>query len=195
MNNKELVSAFEAVLFSSGEPVSIDRFTSVFELDIDKVNFVMAQLGKKLDENSNGFELIRLDNAYQLVTRKQYADYIRKVADMRRHTPLSQAAFEVLAVVAYNQPVTRAFIEQVRGVDCSGVITTLVEKNLIEETGRLELPGRPLLYSTTKNFLKCFSVSNVSELPKLPHDDKNVEQPDLGEQMSVEGIIDNEISE
>lgn len=192
MTDAELVSAFEAVLFASGEPVTVDRFTSVFELEIDKVNLVMENLRAKIDNNKNGYELLKLENAYQLVSRKEYADYIRKVEDMRRHTPLSQAALEVLAVVAYNQPVTKQFIEQVRGVDCSSVVTTLVEKKLIEESGRLELPGRPLLYSTTKNFLKCFTLSDLSDLPPLPRDDKNVEQPDLGEQLEIESIMNEE---
>ena len=103
--------------------------------------------------------------------------------EIKRRTPLSAAALEVLAVVAYNQPVTKSFIEQVRGVDCSGVISTLLEKNLIEESGRLELPGRPLLYSTTKNFLRCFSLSSLDELPELP--DKNIKSAEFAEQLEV----------
>ena len=102
---------------------------------------------------------------------------------MRRRTPLSSAALEVLAVVAYNQPVTKSFIEQVRGVDCSGVVSTLVEKGLIEERGRLELPGKPLLYGTTKNFLRCFGISDLSELPPLPKEENAVD--DVAEQLEM----------
>ena len=168
MTMSELTSAFEAVLFSGGEPQSIDRFSQVFDIAPEKVVKVMESLEKKLKEQKSGLELLRLDNTYQLATRAEYADYIKKMFDIRRRTPLSPAALEVLAVVAYNQPVTKSFIEQVRGVDCSGVVTTLVEKGLIEERGRLELPGKPLLYGTTKNFLRCFGINDLSGLPPLP---------------------------
>ncbi len=168
MTMSELTSAFEAVLFSGGEPQSIDRFSQVFDIAPEKVVKVMESLEKKLKEQKSGLELLRLDNTYQLATRVEYADYIKKMFDIRRRTPLSPAALEVLAVVAYNQPVTKSFIEQVRGVDCSGVVTTLVEKGLIEERGRLELPGKPLLYGTTKNFLRCFGINDLSGLPPLP---------------------------
>lgn len=168
MTMSELTSAFEAVLFSGGEPQSIDRFSQVFDIAPEKVVKVMESLEKKLKEQKSGLELLRLENTYQLATRAEYADYIKKMFDIRRRTPLSPAALEVLAVVAYNQPVTKSFIEQVRGVDCSGVVTTLVGKGLIEERGRLELPGKPLLYGTTKNFLRCFGINDLSGLPPLP---------------------------
>lgn len=183
MNKEKLLSAFEAVLFASGEPVSIDRLAAVFELSEDKVRQAADELADRLDESGRGIRLLRLENTYQLATRTEYAEYIKRAFDIRRKTPLSPAALEVLAVVAYNQPVTRAFVEQVRGVDCSGVITTLIEKGLIEERGRLELPGKPLLYGTTKNFLRCFSLSDLSELPPLP---KSQPVNDVGEQLSIE---------
>ena len=168
MEFNELVLAFEAVLFASGEPISIQRLSQTFEVEPSEVQKAAEALAKKLESGS--LELLTLENTYQLSTKKEYAPYIKKAFDIKRKTPLSQAAFEVLAVVAYNQPVTKAFIEQVRGVDCSAVITTLTEKELIEERGRLELPGRPLLYGTTKNFLRCFGVSDLSELPQLPNE-------------------------
>jgi segregation and condensation protein B len=121
---------------------------------------------------------------------KDYAPQIRTVMDLRRNTPLSQAALEVLAVVAYNQPVTKAFVEQVRGVDCSGVIGSLTTKGLVEEKGRLELPGRPLLYGTTEHFLRCFNIASLDELPPLPEDGEKKEEEEAEEesgdvQMSV----------
>ena len=190
MTMSELTSAFEAVLFSGGEPQSIDRFSQVFEIAPEKVVKVMEALEKKLKEQKSGLELLRLDNTYQLATRAEYADYIKKMFDIRRRTPLSPAALEVLAVVAYNQPVTKSFIEQVRGVDCSGVVTTLVEKGLIEERGRLELPGKPLLYGTTKNFLRCFGINDLSELPPLPKnenaEESTAEQIPLDEETAAE---------
>lgn len=186
----ELTSAFETVLFSGGEPQSIDRFSQVFDITPEKVVKVMEALEKRLKEQKSGLELLRLDNTYQLATKAEYADYIKKMFDIRRRTPLSPAALEVLAVVAYNQPVTKSFIEQVRGVDCSGVVTTLVEKGLIEERGRLELPGKPLLYGTTKNFLRCFGINDLSELPPLPKnenaEESTAEQIPLDEETAAE---------
>ncbi len=190
MTMSELTSAFEAVLFSGGEPQSIDRFSQVFDIAPEKVVKVMESLEKKLKEQKSGLELLRLDNTYQLATRAEYADYIKKMFDIRRRTPLSPAALEVLAVVAYNQPVTKSFIEQVRGVDCSGVVTTLVEKGLIEERGRLELPGKPLLYGTAKNFLRCFGINDLSGLPPLPKnenaEESTAEQIPLDEETAAE---------
>ena len=107
---------------------------------------------------------------------EEYAPQIRIVMDLRRNTPLSQAAAEVLAVIAYNQPVTKAFVEQVRGVDCSGVVANLISRELIEEKGRLELPGRPLVYGTTDHFLRCFNISSLDELPPLPEEQEKQEE-------------------
>ena len=185
MTTAELIPAFEAVLFSGGEPLSIDRFSQVFDITPEKVVEVMEALSKRLNAKDKGVELVRMENTYQLATKKEYAGYIKKMFDIKRRTPLSPAALEVLAVVAYNQPVTKSFIEQVRGVDCSGVVTTLVEKGLIEERGRLELPGKPLLYGTTKNFLRCFGISDLTELPPLP---KNEDASgEVGEQIPLDG--------
>lgn len=185
MTTAELIPAFEAVLFSGGEPLSIDRFSQVFDITPEKVVEVMEALSKGLDAKDKGVELVRMENTYQLATKKEYAGYIKKMFDIKRRTPLSPAALEVLAVVAYNQPVTKSFIEQVRGVDCSGVVTTLVEKALIEERGRLELPGKPLLYGTTKNFLRCFGISDLTELPPLPKSEDA--SGEVGEQIPLDG--------
>ena len=184
MTVKELIPAFEAVLFSGGEPLSLERFSQVFDITPETVTEVMEQLSAQLDKNNRGIKLLRMENTYQLATKEAYAEYIKKAFDIKRRTPLSPAALEVLAVIAYNQPVTKSFIEQVRGVDCSGVVTTLVEKGLVEERGRLELPGRPLLYGTTKNFLRCFSMSDLCELPPLPKNE-NAENR-VAEQLPLE---------
>lgn len=184
MNKEQTTQALEAVLFASGEPMSIDRLALIFEIKPEKVVESAEALSQRLAEQNSGLTLLRLENTYQLATNEVYAEYIKKAFDIKRKTPLSSAALEVLAVVAYNQPVTKAFIEQVRGVDCSAVITTLLEKELIEERGRLELPGRPLLYGTTKNFLRCFSISDLSELPPLPKEPEM--SNDIGEQLEIE---------
>lgn len=187
MKKEELYSALEAVLFSSGEPMSIERISQIFELTPEKCEKALCELAENLKNSNRGIELLRLENTWQLATAKKHAEYIKKAFDIRRKTPLSPAALEVLAVIAYNQPVTKSFIEQVRGVDCSGVVSTLVEKELIEERGRLELPGRPLLYGTTKNFLRCFSITDLSELPPLPKTEPDVS--DVAEQLELDGDV------
>ena len=193
MKNNELVSAFEAVLFASGEPMSIERLGLLFDITPEAVVETANKLSEKLEKNGSGLMLVRLENTYQMTTNEKYAEYIKKAFDIRRRTPLSPAALEVLAVVAYNQPVTKSFIEQVRGVDCSGVVSTLVEKGLIEERGRLELPGKPLLYGTTKNFLRCFSISDLSELPELPKTGDEIR--DVGEQLEMSEDVIGESGE
>ena len=124
------------------------------------------------DENNRGLRLIRIDGKYQLCTREEYSDEVRGLLEIKKNTPLSQAAFEVLAIVAYNKTVTRSFIEQIRGVDCSGPVSNLIQKGLIEEKGRLDLPGRPLVYGTTDRFLRCFSLNSLDDLPDLPEEEK-----------------------
>ena len=192
MNNQQIVSALEAVLFASGDPISIDRLSQVFEKTPEEVEKLIKEHEIKLEKNKSGFTVVRLENTYQLVTREEYAPYIKKAFDIKRRTPLSPASLEVLAVIAYNQPVTRAFIEQVRGVDCSGVVSTLVEKGLIEERGRLELPGRPLLYGTTKTFLRSFSLNDLSDLPPIPKETPEVN--DIGEQLKIEENLTDEVA-
>ncbi len=177
MKASKLQAAVEAILFASGEPVELEKIAQVLEIEPDVCEQVVLNLSAKLDEINSGICVLKLDNMYQLSSRTEYAEVIRDVLELRKNTPLSPAAFEVLAVIAYNQPVTKSFIEQVRGVDCSGVISTLCQKKLIEEKGRLDLPGRPLIYGTTPDFLRCFSISSLDELPDLPQ--KNTELVDI----------------
>ncbi len=167
-NANKLQAAAEAILFSVGEPVELSKISEALDIEDELCEQILLNLAAELDERDSGICLLNLSGKYQLATRSVYGDYIRRVLEAKKNTPLSQAAFEVLAVVAYNQPVTKAFVEQVRGVDCSGVISTLCQKKLIEEKGRLELPGRPLVYGTTPDFLRCFSFSSLDELPELP---------------------------
>lgn len=166
-------AAIEAILFSNGDSVEVSRIAAALEISENKVDECVSELINDYTAQNRGITIIKLDCSYQMVSCKQYAPQIRTVMDLRRNTPLSQAALEVLAVVAYNQPVTKAFVEHVRGVDCSGVIGSLTAKGLVEEKGRLELPGRPLLYGTTEHFLRCFSISSLEELPALPEDDNS----------------------
>ena len=182
MTEKEYRSSIEAILFSSGDPMELSRLAMALELPESSVKTQLDILMAEYAEAERGITIIRLNDSYQMVSVKTYAPWVRKAMDLRRNIPLSQAAMEVLAVIAYNQPVTKSFVEQVRGVDCSGVIGSLTAKDLIEEKGRLELPGRPLLYGTTDNFLRCFSLASLDELPPIP---KDGDRGDTGRQMSI----------
>lgn len=180
-------NSIEAILFASGDSVPVSRIAQALELDLATAKKHAEELMTEYQNASRGITIIKLDDSYQMVSRDEYAPEIRTVMDLRRNTPLSQAALEVLAVVAYNQPVTKAFVEQVRGVDCSGVIGSLTAKDLIEEKGRLELPGRPLVYGTTENFLRCFGLTDLSQLPELPESEsvKEEESAEDDSQLSI----------
>ena len=169
--------AIEAILFANGASVEFSRIAQALEISEKKVKEHISALIDDYEASGRGITIILLDNSCQMVSKKEFAPQIRTVMDLRRNTPLSQAA-----VVAYNQPVTKAFVEQVRGVDCSGVIGSLTTKGLVEEKGRLELPGRPLLYGTTENFLRCFNISSLDELPPLPESDEDKESEENGEE-------------
>jgi len=182
VNVKKLQATLEAILFAVGEPIEVSRLSQSLETDEETIVSVLEHLAASLDERSSGVCLLRLGDKYQLCTRTEYAQDVRNVLEIKKNTPLSNAAFEVLAIIAYNQPVTKSFVEQIRGVDCSGVMASLCQKSLIEEKGRLDLPGRPLIYGTTPEFLRCFCVSSLDELPPLP----GTEQ-----QLSMEDAIDN----
>lgn len=169
---ENIKAAIEAILFASGSSVELSRIAQALEIKEKEAEKHISALMDDYSTQNMGITIIKLDTAYQMVSCKEYAPQIRTVMDLRRNTPLSQAALEVLAVVAYNQPVTKAFVEQVRGVDCSGVIGSLTAKGLVEEKGRLELPGRPLLYGTTEHFLRCFNIPSIEELPPLPESEE-----------------------
>jgi segregation and condensation protein B len=161
-------SAVEAIIFASGEPVERLRLIEVLGCSPERLDALIHEIQDEYDERGSAVELLCLGSQVQFATRPAYAEVVRSVLDLKKNQPLSPAAFEVLAIVAYNQPVTRSFIEQVRGVDCGGVLNTLCQRQLVEECGRLELPGRPLIYCTTAEFLKCFCMSTLAELPDIP---------------------------
>lgn len=165
--NKETPAALEAVLFACGSPVTFDRLCEILEVDPDGLREAAAVLKEKYsDDRTSGITLITVEDAYQLCTKAFVADYVKKGLEMRKTPPLSRAALEVLAIVAYNQPVTRSFIEMVRGVDSSSIVSSLVEKGLIAERGTLDAPGRPILFGTTDAFLRCFGLERIEDLPK-----------------------------
>lgn len=179
-------AAVEAILFASGSPAEPEKIAQAIEMKPSQAEKLILELMDDYEKQERGIRIIKLNKSYQMVSAKKFASEIRKVMDLRRNTPLSQAALEVLAVVAYNQPVTKAFVEQVRGVDCSGVLGSLTTKGLVEEKGRLELPGRPLLYGTTENFLRCFNLESIENLPPLPESDKNANSEEESEKEQPE---------
>ena len=168
MDIKNVTSKVEAILFASGEPVPAARIAEVLEITQKDLVKIIDGLNETYTQHNSALTVLKLENNYQLVTHTCHAEIIRTALDMRRMQPLSQAAMEVLAVIAYNQPVTKSFVEQVRGVDSSGVMSNLVEKGLIEEAGRLDLPGKPIAYKTTDLFLASFGLTSLDFLPPLP---------------------------
>lgn len=154
-----------AVLFAVGDPIAPEKIAAALDISTDTVRGMLEKLRESFEAKGGALQVLYLDGQYQLATRSEYADDIRKVLSERRNVPLSPAALEVLAAIAYNQPVTRAYVEQVRGVDSSGIIASLTEKGLLEEAGRLDLPGRPIAYRTTAHFLRTFGLSSLEDLP------------------------------
>ena len=163
--NTKLEQTLLAILFAVGEPISPDKIASALEMPVDMARSVIEHLRDMLDTQNGALQILNLGGQYQLATREEYTEDIRKVMQEKRNVSLTSAALEVLAAVAYNQPVTRAYVEQVRGVDSSGIIVNLVEKGLLEEAGRMDLPGRPIAYKTTAHFLRTFGLSSLEELP------------------------------
>ena len=187
MEIREYQAAIEAVLFACGEPLPLARLAEAIELDADTTEQLAQDLMQDINTRRGGLRMIKLDDHYQLCTDKAYAEPVRRALDLRRNMPLSQAALEVLAIVAYNLPVTRAFIEQVRGVDCGAVLQGLVTKALVEEKGRLELPGRPLIYGTTPDFLRSFGLASLEQLPPLPTEEQ---QGTSMMEMTLEDVVE-----
>lgn len=167
MDITEVGAAVEAMLFASGEPVSVDRLAQALETEKSTVQKIISILIEKWDKPSFGIEIIKVENSYQMVSKREYSKYIKFILETKRNIPLSNAAMETLAIVAYNQPVTRSYIEKVRGVDSSGIVSLLDSKGLIEERGRLDVPGRPISYGTTLNFLRCFGLKSINDLPPI----------------------------
>lgn len=173
MEWKQCKAAVEAILFAYAEPVNVGRLAEVLAVESTVVQGVLESIRDDLQQENRGLTLLQLEDRWQFSTKPEYGDLIQKAMDTRRNTPLSPAALEVLAIIAYNQPVSRSFIEQVRGVDSSSTVQTLLLKGLVEEAGRLDLPGRPVSFRTTDVFLRTFGIGSLKELPAL-HDDAYV---------------------
>jgi len=168
MEMKEIESAIEAILFASGEPIHVDRICVAMEMDRPTVEQVLQKLMDFYAYERRGIRLLRIEDSWQLCSAPDYGDVIRKAFEVRKPAKLSQPALEVLTIIAYYQPTTRAYVDQIRGVDSSYTMGLLQERKLIEECGRLQVPGRPHLYRTTKQFLRAFHLTSLEDLPEMP---------------------------
>ena len=165
---KEIEAAVEGILFASGEPVGIDRVCVALDLDKPTAELVLQRLQDYYSYERRGIRLLKMEDSYQLCSAPEYGDQIRKAFEIRKPAKLSQPALEVLTIIAYYQPTTRAYVDQIRGVDSSYTVGLLLDRHLIEECGRLQVPGRPRLYRTTQAFLRAFHLDSLEDLPQLP---------------------------
>jgi len=168
MDNNDIECAMEAILFVSGEPVKLSRISAVLGIGEFDVDAAANRMRDKYSFERRGIRLVKLDETLQLCSSPEYADQIRRALETRKPPQLSQPALEVLAIVAYFQPVTRAYVEQIRGVDSSYTVGILLDRGLLESCGRLPAPGRPMLYKTSHAFLRTFGLESLRELPQLP---------------------------
>ena len=165
---REIEAAIEGILFASGEPVAVDRICVAMDMDRNTVELVLQKLADYYSFERRGIRLVRMEDTWQLCSAPEYADMIRKAFEIRKPAKLSQPALEVLTIIAYYQPTTRAYVDQIRGVDSSYTVGLLLDRNLIEACGRLQVPGRPRLYRTTKAFLRAFHLNSLEDLPEMP---------------------------
>ncbi len=169
MQINEKTAVIEAILFASGEPIEAEKIAEAAGVEKDTAIKLINILRDRYEDNGSAIEILKLGDCYQMATAEKYGEYIKAALETKKKTPLSPAAMEVLTIVAYNQPVTKSFVEQVRGVDSASIVNSLVEKNLLEEAGRVDVPGKPIAYRTTDNFLRCFRMSSIEDLPPLPN--------------------------
>lgn len=165
---REIEAAAEGILFASGEPVHVDRLCVALELDRSTVEQVLQKLMDYYAYERRGVRLVRMEDSWQLCSAPDYGEVIRKAFEIRKPAKLSQPALEVLTIIAYYQPTTRAYVDQIRGVDSAYTVGLLLDRKLIEECGRLQVPGRPHLYRTTKQFLRAFHLTSLEDLPEMP---------------------------
>ena len=168
MEHEQLLSAVEAILFAAGEPIPAERVALVLGEEPETILDCAEELARQYEESQSGIRLVRMERSLQLCSAPEFSTYVIRALEQRRPPRLSPSALEVLAVVAYFQPVTRAYIDQIRGVDSSYTVSTLLDRGLIEPAGRLDAPGRPTLYQTSALFLRTMGLTSLEELPVLP---------------------------
>lgn len=187
MDMREMEAAAEGILFAAGESVEIKRLCLALDADRSTVEEILRRLGDYYAFERRGIRLICMEDSYQLCSAPDYADVIRKAFEIRKPARLSQPALEVLTIIAYYQPTTRAYVDQIRGVDSSYTMSLLLNRELIEECGRLQVPGRPRLYRTTKQFLRAFHLGSLEDLPELtePSEEEDPLDPEADGQMRL----------
>lgn len=185
MNLEKQKAIIEAILFAAGRVIKITELMAVLEVSSDDVISIVSKMQEEYKSESRGIEIIKVEDGYQLATKKEMYEYLYPIFDKRSNHNLSNAAMETLAIIAYNPKITRAEIEAVRGVNSDGTIYKLLEYNLIENVGKADLPGRPTMYEVTENFLKMFGISSLEELPELPR-----YKLDENEQIVIEDIVE-----
>ena len=168
MDKKEMEAAVESILFASGEPVNIERICVALAIDRPTAERILQGLMDYYAYERRGMRLLKIEDCWQLCSAPDYAEAIRRAFEIRKPAKLSQPALEVLTIIAYYQPVTRAYVDQIRGVDSSYTMSLLIDRGMIEDCGRLQVPGRPRQYRTTKQFLRSFHLSSLDELPAMP---------------------------
>lgn len=188
MTIEQAVKSAEAIIFAGGDGVSPRSLTEILEIDEKRLKYIIETLKEKYNVPSSGVKLVVNEENICLVTDEDVADIVKSALSIKKSAPLSAAAMETLAIIAYNQPVSRAFIEQVRGIDSTSSVQTLITKGLVEEAGRLDIPGHPLSYRTTGVFLRSFGLDSLSQLPKIKSDKSR----EIEGQISAEEIIDGE---
>ena len=193
MEIKEIIPAMEAILFASGEPVFAWRIAQVLGVETEKVFSAAESLRQRYEQEGCGIRLLRLGEKLQLCSAPDFSALVTRALEQRKPPKLSPAALEVLAIVAYFQPVTRAYIDQVRGVDSAYTVGVLLDRGLIESAGKLEVPGRPTLYRTGDIFLRTMNISDVSELPELP--DTGTDEGIIALQNKIEALRAGETAE
>ena len=173
MDLAEIEAIIEGLLFAAGDAVSLDRISDILGVDKKTVKSIMGNMIVKWQNSGRGLMIREIGNGYQMCTRHEHYDYIKKLAEQRQRQGLSQAAYETLAIIAYNGRATRAKIEHVRGVNSDSAIEKLLERNLIRDAGRLDLPGRPVVYETTEEFLRCFGFKSLADISVMAIDGLN----------------------
>lgn len=184
MEQKDLQRAVEAILFAAGEPVELSRLSAALEVDENDVTNAVNALADEWAFERRGIRIIRLEKGYQMVSSGEMADYVTKALETRKPPKLSASQLETLTIIAYYQPATKAMVEQIRGVDSSYSVAALMNKKLIQEAGRLNVPGRPILYKTTADFLRTFSINSLEDLP--PIEKVSFEEPVLEDSTTQE---------
>lgn len=191
MEIKEKLGAIEAILFASGEPIEIYRLSQASGVDAGTLPSMIKLLNDRYDDCGSGICIKKLESSYQMCTRTEFAPQIKEALETKRSAPLSNAAMEALTVIAYNQPVSKGFVENVRGIDSSSVINNLVEKGLVEEAGRLDVPGKPIVYRTTAVFLRSFGLNSIADLPPIPGHSEQTSVFDLDTEDNEEETAEN----